>query len=214
MHAIAEAAEFGVFDAVALFENFVPQIDEGPHFAHLGDEPDACVDEEADPTAEGGEVFRRNAGFEFVEYGDGRCQSEGEFLFRRRACLLQVVGTRVHRVPFRDVGVAILGHVPDHLERRFRRADIRAARQIFLDQIVLDGALQLRHIRALFFGHGDVERQEPWGGRVDCHRRVHLFERDLVKQGAHVAQMRNRDADFANLAARKHMIAVISGLRG
>ncbi len=48
LHAIAEAAQLGVLDAVAARADLVPEVDEGAHLAHLGDEPDAGVDEEAD----------------------------------------------------------------------------------------------------------------------------------------------------------------------
>ena len=38
----------------------------------------------------------------------------------------------------------------------------------------------------------DVERQQPRGGRVDRHRRVHPVERDAVEQRAHVALVGDR----------------------
>ena len=72
----------------------------------------------------------------------------------------------------------------------FGRADIGAARQVFLDDVVLHGALQGGDVGALFFGHGDIERQQPGRGGVDRHRGVHLFQRDIREQRAHVAQMR------------------------
>ena len=41
---------------------------------------------------------------------------------------------------------------------------------------------------ALLLGGDDVERQQPRGGGVDRHRRVHLAERDAVHQRGHVAR--------------------------
>src|SRR5450432_221301 len=38
-------------------------------------------------------------------------------------------------------------------------------------------------------------------------------ERDAVEQGAHIAEMRDRHPDLADLAARERMIAVVAGLR-
>ncbi len=74
--------------------------------------------------------------------------------------------------------------------------------------------MQLGDIGALFLGHGDIERQQPGRRGVDRHRGVHLLQRDLVEQRAHVAQMADRHADLADLAARQNVIAVIAGLRG
>ena len=116
---------------------------------------------------------------QIVEHRGGGGQREGQFLLRRRAGLLQMVGTHVHRVPFRQVLAGIGGDVGDHPQRRFRRADIGAAREVFLDEVVLHRALELGDIRALFLGHRDIEREQPGGGRVDRHRGVHLLERDL-----------------------------------
>ncbi len=67
---------------------------------------------------------------------------------------------------------------------------------------------------ALLLGGDDVERQQPRGGRVDRHRRVHLAERDAVHQRGHVAAVGDRDADLADLAARELVVGVIARLRG
>ena len=46
----------------------------------------------------------------------------------------------------------------------------------------------------------------------DCHRRVHPFQRNVVEERAHIPQMRDRNADFADFAARQPVVAVIAGL--
>ena len=147
-----------------------------------------------------------------VEHGAGGGEREGELLLRRRPGLLQVVGADVHRVPLRHAAVAILGDVGDQLQRGRRREDVGAAREVFLDDVVLDRALQLRDLGALLLGGGDVERQQPGGGGVDRHRGVHRLERDAVEERAHVAEMADRHADLADLAARERMVAVVAGL--
>ena len=53
---------------------------------------------------------------------------------------------------------------------------------------------------ALVLGVGDVEAEEPRRRRVDRHRRVHLADGDAVEQLAHVAEVRHRHADLADLA--------------
>lgn len=131
---------------------------------------------------------------------------------RRRASLLQVVGTDVHRVPFGHISIAILGHVGDHLQAGLGRADIGAAAEVFLDQIVLHGALQAAHVSTLFLGHCYIERQQPGRGGVDGHRGVHLVQRDLVKQGAHITQMTDRHPNLAHFTACQGVIAVVTSL--
>jgi hypothetical protein len=64
----------------------------------------------------------------------------------------------------------------------------------------------------LLVGDRDVERHQPRRGGVDGHRRVHGVERDAVEQRAHVAEMADRHADLADLAARQHVVGVVAGL--
>jgi hypothetical protein len=72
--------------------------------------------------------------------------------------------------------------------------------------------LQLRDVRALLLGHGDVEGEEPRRGGVDRHRGVHLLERDRVEEHPHVAEVSDRHADLADLAPRELVVAVVAGL--
>ena len=113
-------------------------------------------------------------------------------------------------------GMAVRGEddgVLDQPQRRLGREHVGAAREVLLDDVVLDGAGELRSRRALLVGDGDVERQQPRRRRVDRHRRVHLAERDAVEQRAHVADVRDRHADLADLAARQLVVGVVAGLR-
>ena len=66
--------------------------------------------------------------------------------------------------------------------------------------------------RALLVGDRDVEREQPRRRRVDGHRGVHVGERDALEQRAHVAEMGDRHADLADLAAREHVVGVVAGL--
>ena len=65
----------------------------------------------------------------------------------------------------------------------------------------------------VLLGGDDVERQQPRRRRVDRHRRVHPVERDPVQQRVHVALVRHRHADLADLAARQLVVGVVAGLR-
>lgn len=160
------------------------------------------------------EVFLRHLarGPDRIQHRDRRGQGEGQLLLRRRPGLLQVVAADVHRVPLGRLLVAPGDHVADQAQGRPRRIDVGAAGEILLDEIVLGGALQGRPVGALFVGQGDIERQQPRRRGVDGHRGVHAVERNAVEQGAHVADMADRHADLADLAAGQDMVGVVAGL--
>ena len=214
LHAIAEAAHFFVGDTIAVAADLVPQFAEGAHLAKLGDEADAGVDEEADASHHLGEFGRRDLSRRLhpVQHGDGGGQREGQFLLGRGASFLQMVGADIHRIPLGNFAVGEGDDVGGQLQRRLRRKDIGAARQIFLDDVVLRRAGQRRAGRALLFGGGDVKRQQPGGRRVDGHRGVHLVQRDAVEQGHHVTQMTDGNANLAHFALGQRMIRIIAGL--
>ena len=60
---------------------------------------------------------------------------------------------------------------------------------------------QLRWVDAALVGEREVHAEEPHRGGVDGHRRVHLVERDAVEERAHGAEVGDRHADLAHLAA-------------
>ena len=215
LHAIAEEAIFRVRHAVALARDFVPKLGECAHLAHLGDEAHAGVDEERYATDHLAELGGRNftGRFHGIEDCDGRRQRVSEFLHRRRSGFLQMVGADVRRIPLRHGPGREDDGVLDEPQRRFGREHVGAARQVFLDDIVLNRAGELVARGARLIGNGDIERQQPGGGRVDRHRRVHLLERNAVEQCQHIAEMRDRNADFADFAARQLVIGVVAGLR-
>ena len=72
--------------------------------------------------------------------------------------------------------------------------------------------LSLSRLDPVLLGDGDVEAEQPRGGRVDRHRGVHLVERDAVEELVHVALVGDRDADLAHLAPGKDVIGVVAGL--
>ena len=94
------------------------------------------------------------------------------------------------------------------------REGVGAAREVLLDDVVLGRALERGALDPVLVGDRDVEAEQPGGGRVDRHRRVHLVERDAVEERVHVALVGDRDADLADLAAREHVVGVVAGLGG
>jgi hypothetical protein len=96
--------------------------------------------------------------------------------------------------------------------RGLRREDEGPAREVFLDDVVLGRAAELRGGAALALGGRDVEGEQPGRGRVDRHRRVHLLEGDVLEEQGHVVDVADRDADLADLAAGQEMVRVVAGL--
>ena len=80
------------------------------------------------------------------------------------------------------------------------------ARDVLLEDVVLDGAAQGRAGHALLLGDELVKEQEQRGRRVDRHRRGDLAERDAVEQKAHVLERVDRDPGAADLAERVRVV--------
>ena len=226
LHAVAEAAHLLVLHAVPLAGDLVPELDERPHLAGLLDEADAGVDEErdaADDLLEVGLVDLAGR-LDLVEDRDRGAQRVGELLGRGRAGLLQVVAADVDRVPLRDLVDRVGDHVADQPQRVLGREDVGPAGEVLLDDVVLRRAGQLwataraprgrRAQAVLLLGGHLVERQQPHRGGVDRHRGVHLGERDVLEEPAHLAEVRDRHADLADLAAAERRVRVVAGLRG
>ena len=77
-----------------------------------------------------------------------------------------MVRADVDRIPLGHLGDGVGDGVAGKAQARCRWKDISSAREIFLDDIVLRGALQPLGIDALTFSGGDVESQErPKEGR-------------------------------------------------
>ena len=215
LDAVAEAQHLLVGDAVALAADLVPEPAHRPQLADLLDQPDAGVDEEGDAAEDLGEVGLGDlaARLHLVEHGDPGRERVGDLLHRRRPGLLQVVAADVGRVPARHLVDGEGDHVGDQPHRGLGREGVGAAREVLLDDVVLGRALQRRALDPVLLGDGDVEAEQPGGGRVDRHRGVHLVERDAVEELVHVALVGDRDADLADLAAGEDVVGVIAGLR-
>ena len=214
LDAVAEATLGRLLDAVALEADGVPELGEGPHLGGLLDEPDAGVHEEADPADDVGDL----AGVDLarvthrVDHADGSGQGVGDLLGGGGPCLLEVVAADVDRVPLRDVAHRVGDHVDDQSPGGDRAVDVGPSRQVLLDDVVLGGAGEHRRVDPLVLGVGDVEGEEPCGGGVDGHRRVHLADGDLVEQLRHVTEVGDRDADLADLAGGLGSVRVVAGL--
>ena len=214
LHAVAESAQPFVLDAIALARDLVPQQREGAHLANLGDDPGTGIDEEAKAPDHRWQVRFRNlaGGRHRVENRNRVGEREGKLLDRRRPRLLKMVGADVDRIPARDFAAGKRDHVGGQSQRRLRREDVRSAREIFLEDVVLGGAGEVLPRHPLPLGYRDIEREQPSRRRIDGHGGVHAVQRDAGQQRFHIAEMGDGNADLADLPLRQRMVGVVAGL--
>ena len=156
-----------------------------------------------------GEAVDLEAGVERgLHVGHAVGQRERDLLDRRAALLAEVVAGDRDRVPARDVLGAVGEQVGRQPHRRHGRVDEVPARDVLLEDVVLDGAAELLRRHALLLADELVEQQQHGGGRVDGHRRGDLVERDAVEGGPHVVERVDRHAGAAHLAQAARVVGV------
>ena len=94
-----------------------------------------------------------------------------------------------------------IGHqVGGEAQRRLWWIDVRAARDVLLENVVLRRALNAVVRDTLLLADDGVHRDEDGSGGVDCHRGADLVERNAVEHRLHVGERVDGDADFADFA--------------
>ena len=117
----------------------LPELHEGAHFAHLLDETDSRVHEKAHAADHLAKLRVADSpgildGIEYPDRGDERI---GQLLGGRRPRLLQVITADIDRIPFGHMLDRVGDQVRDEPHRCIRREDIRAPREVLLDDVVL-----------------------------------------------------------------------------
>ena len=141
-------------------------------------------------------------------------ERERKLLHRRGAGLADVIAGDRDGVPAGDLSGAEAEEFRDERQRRRGRIDVRAPRDVLLENVVLDGAAERTAGNAAFFGDHHIHGQQRGGGRVDGHAGGHCVERDAVEQGMHVLHRVDRYAHPADFAERARRIGVDAHLGG
>ena len=116
-----------------------------PRGAELGDLLEQLApggEEEAQAAGEAVDV--QSPGLGRLDVGDGVGEREGEFLGGGGPGLAHVVAGDGDGVPAGHLAGAELEHVGDQAHRRRRRVDVGAARDVLLEDVVLDRAAEAR----------------------------------------------------------------------
>ena len=104
--------------------------------------------------------------------------------------------------------------VGDDAHRGLGRIDVGVAHHELFEDVVLDGARELRGRHALLLAGDDEQRQHRQHRAVHGHRHRHLGERDAGEQRAHVVDGIDRHAGHADVAAHARMVAVVAAVGG
>src|SRR5215472_15650086 len=149
-----------------------------------------------------------------LDVGHSVGEGESDFLNGAGAGFANVIAGNRNGIPFGQVVAAPRKDVRYDAHGVLHRVNVRAARDVLLEDIVLDGAGKLPKARALPLCDGHVEAKEDRGRRIDGHRGRNFFKRNAVEKYLHVLERVDRHSDLAHLAERQRMIRVHADLRG
>ena len=206
----AQGPRLGTGDGEAFASDPLPDDPRRAELRDLLDERRIRGEEERELPHEG--LDRETAGDRGLDVGDRVREGERELLHRVRPGLADVIAGDRDGVPARKCGAAVLEDVGDQTQRRARREDVGPAGDVLLQDVVLDRPAEAIEPRALLLGHGDVHREEDRRGRVDRHRRRHLFERDPVEEPFEIGERGDRDADLPHLPGDPRIVRVVAHL--
>ncbi len=188
---------------------------EAPRRAELGDLLDhvvVTVEEEAQLPAE--LVHVETSVHRRLHVGDPIGEGESHLLHGGAAGLAHVVARDGDRVEARHLLLGEREDVADEPERRPRRKDVRPARDVLLEDVVLNRATQGLPRDAPLLADRRVECEQDRPGGVDGHRGGDRVERQLRQQAPHVVDGVDRHPHPTDLARRFGVVAVVAHLRG
>ena len=158
-------------------------------------------------------IHGQSRGDRGIDVGDRVGQREGDFLRRRRARFPNVIPGNGDHVPGGELGAAPREEVGDDAHRRARRIDVRAARDEFLQDIVLNRSGNFPQVRALLLSDSGVKHEKNRGSRVDRHGRRYAVQGNAVEERLHVFERIDGDADFSHFAGGAGMVRIVADLR-
>ena len=188
---------------------------EPPRGAELRDLLEEVVvrgEEERQPLAEPIDV--EAGGARRLDVGDRVGERERHFLHRRRSGFADVVAADRDRVPVRQLALAPREDVRDDAQRVARRIDVGAARDVLLEDVVLNRA------------RSAARAARPAAARRATYSASRMIAVALIvidvdtrssgipsKSSVHVLDRVDRDADAADFARGHRMVGVVAHLR-
>ena len=163
----------------------------------------------------GGKILQRQSGPQgSLHVGDGIGEGEGQLLGRGAAGLAHVVTGNRDRVPGGHLGSAIGEDVRDQPHGGAGWKDVRAAGDVFLEDVVLNGAAQPGGIDTLLLGGGDIHGQQDGRRGIDGHAGRDLVQWYPLEEPLHVLQARDGNPHPADFARCQGIVGVVADLGG
>ena len=201
-----------VLGAEALAHDPGPEAAHGPVLGDFLEKIRVRVEIKAEP---GGEIVHVHpARYAVLGVHDGVGEGEAALLDGGGPGVPEVRARRADGVEARGVGGAVLDGIDDEPEGGPGGEYPGSPRDVLFQYVVLDGPGDLRRWGALFFRHGDVHGVKNRRRRVDGERGADLAEGDVFKEGFHVGEGVDGDADLAHLSLGAGAVAVQAELGG
>ena len=188
-----------------------PDPSAGTELGDLLEEVEVAVEEEAQPRRERVDV--QPAREPELDVAEPVGQRERELLRGRRAGLADVVARDAQRLVRRDLLDAVLHQVTDQLEVRLRAEQPFLLRDVLLEDVGLQGAVELAGVDARPLGSDEHHAEDRDSRSADRHRGGDLGEVDLVEEDLHVGGRVDRDAAVADLAEAARVVGVAAHQR-
>ena len=183
----------------------------GPELGDLLEEVDVRVEEERQAGREHVDV--QAAGQAELDVAEAVGERERQLLRGGRSGLPDVVAGHRQRLVVGYLGGAVLHQVADQPQVRLRREQPLLLRDVLLEDVGLQRAVELAQVGALPLGRGQVHAEHRDGGSADRHRRRDVGQRDAGEQHVHVGGRVDRHAAVPDLADRARVVGVAAHQR-
>lgn len=192
------------------FQNLCPQYTGRTHLSHFHEVVLALVPEEGQALCKG---IYRQAGFfaaPDIFHAIGQCITQ--FQVAGSAAFLDMVTGNGNTVELRHVLGGIFENITNNTHGHGRRVNVGITNHEFLQDIILDGALQNLTVYALFDACTDEEGQDGENRTVHGHGYGHLVQRNTIKKDVHIQHGAHGHASLTDIADYAGIIGIVAAV--
>lgn len=193
------------------FQNLSPQHSGSPHLGYFHEVVLALIPEEGQTLGES--IHRQSCFFTAANVFHAISQGITQFQVAGSATFLDVVAGNGNGIELGHVLGGVFEDIADDTHGHGRRIDVGVADHEFLQDIVLDGALEDFPIYPLLNAGADEESQDGKHGAIHSHGYGHLVQRDTVKEDIHIQHRAYRYACLAHIAYYAGVIRIVAPVR-
>ncbi len=192
------------------FEDLCPEDTGSTHLCDFHEVVLALIPEEGQTLCEG--IDRQACFFAAADIFHAVCQGVAQFEIAGCAAFLDMVAGNGNGIELRHVLGGVFEDITDDTHGHGRRINVGVTNHEFLQDIVLNGALENLLVYALFDAGGNEECQNRKYGTVHGHGYGHLVQRNSVKQNVHIEHGANGYACFTNVAYYTGVIGIVAAV--